>query len=132
MNDANARYEMFLRDKAKMKWIKEGETNSKYLHSRIRARRVKNQIKDLKDDNRGKHKDPDQIASNLVAFVVGKFTEGQTNFDPKSTSTIKAKILHAKNEDIMRIPVGTEIHECLMYMNPDSSPEPDSFRTIFF
>ena len=34
-----------LNQKTRLKWIEQGDTNSKYFHSRIRWRRVKNEIK---------------------------------------------------------------------------------------
>ncbi|XP_026428952.1 uncharacterized protein LOC113324886 [Papaver somniferum] len=59
-------YHTFLRDKARINWIKEGYINSKFFHTSIKLRQRKNSIAELEDSSGNIITDQKGIADNLI------------------------------------------------------------------
>ena len=70
-NAANA-YESMLRQKAKVKWLKEGDRNSAYFHKLINYRRRHNGIQGLIIDGVWVH-DPNSIKSAALTHFKDRF-----------------------------------------------------------
>ncbi|XP_026446086.1 uncharacterized protein LOC113346789 [Papaver somniferum] len=96
-----------LKEKSRVKWIKEGATNTNYFHTRLKIRQAKNCISELKTANSEIISDQGKIADELVI----------TDEDQK--------MLDAMPEE-------EEIRATIFSMDPDRSPGPDGFSGCLY
>ncbi|XP_047978592.1 uncharacterized protein LOC125220464 [Salvia hispanica] len=97
-----ARQEIFWRQRAKQHWLRDGDRNSKFFHVKASARKKKNTISQLKDDNGVWRSWKDgRVAPSDNALLIEEVTE-------------------------------VEIKQTVFSMHPDKAPGPDGMNPSFF
>ncbi|XP_026398736.1 uncharacterized protein LOC113294558 [Papaver somniferum] len=72
-NSREVQYSTMMKQKSRIQWIKEGSSNTNFLHSNIKIRQTKNMICELKDDSGNLISDQRRIAETLVQFFEKRF-----------------------------------------------------------
>ncbi|KAL2903322.1 Tetratricopeptide repeat protein 23-like, partial [Bienertia sinuspersici] len=67
-NKKNKCFSQFLRQKAKIKWIQEGDDNTRLFHKSLKAQRLKSNIHAIQDLDGNSCNSPDQIARAFSQF----------------------------------------------------------------
>ncbi|XP_042495075.1 uncharacterized protein LOC122074314 [Macadamia integrifolia] len=129
---ANQMYEKLWAEKAKLRWMKNGDCNSKIFHLSVKLRRLKNQITSLKKEDGTWVSDQQGIS-----FYVSDFFE---KFHEADEITVHNDLLEniprvLEEEDVAGleiVPSGDEIKQAVWDLDPVSSPGPDGFPGSFF
>ncbi|XP_042482080.1 uncharacterized protein LOC122062505 [Macadamia integrifolia] len=129
---ANQMYEKLWAEKAKLRWMKNGDCNSKIFHLSVKLRRLKNQITSLKKED-GTWVSDQQGISSYVSDFFEKFHEADAVTIHNDLLDNIPKVL--EEEDVAGleiVPSGDEIKQAVWDLDPVSSPGPDGFPGSFF
>ncbi|XP_074299722.1 uncharacterized protein LOC141630875 [Silene latifolia] len=140
VKDANLLYKergqaliSFLAQKAKAHWMRDGDDNTQYFHSVIKARRMQNRILGIYDMDSQNHTTSADIEAAFINYY--KHLLGtQTKVAKVHISIVqKGKVLN--NEHKIRL-IGdvtdTEIKDALFSVPADKAPGPDGYTSQFF
>ncbi|KAL9670344.1 hypothetical protein QQ045_007895 [Rhodiola kirilowii] len=118
---------IFYQQRAKVKWLREGDTNTKYYHSILKGRRARNNIKSVLCNNR--IMTSDHISEYFKSILA----------ETKECNRIKAKVINRGNKvadsqcrSLIREATNKEIQNVLCKIEVDKSPGPDGFSASFF
>lgn len=119
-----------LKQKSRERWIREGNTNSRYFHAGLQGRRPKNQIVSihkngnvLKGVKEIKGKNFNHFAESFSEHFMARPKLGVVNFKAMSKSENKSLIKQFSEE---------EVKEVIQSYEGDKSPGPDDFNLTFF
>ncbi|XP_042515184.1 uncharacterized protein LOC122089493 [Macadamia integrifolia] len=129
---ANQMYEKLWAEKAKLRWMKNGDCNSKIFHLSVKLRRLKNQITSLKKED-GTWVSDQQGISSYVSDFFEKFHEADEITVHNDLLDNIPRVL--EEEDVAGleiVPSGDEIKQAVWDLDPVSSPGPDGFPGSFF
>lgn len=65
-NEARLDEELLLKQRAKINWLKEGDSNTRFFHNMVKGKRNRNRISIVKDNN-GLIKEGDEVAAVFLA-----------------------------------------------------------------
>lgn len=68
--------ENLLLQKSRLRWIKNGDANSRYFHARINSRRRGNNIQALQSDE-GWHNEVEDVKKEIFSHFAKQFSETQ-------------------------------------------------------
>ncbi|XP_062028777.1 uncharacterized protein LOC133744735 [Rosa rugosa] len=124
--------ESFLRSKARVRWLIEGDRNTAFLHNLVKIRRVHKSLTSIKVGSQVFH-GQDQIAQQVVHHFEALFSRDSTITDTGLVNrTIPALVTEAENLSLTTRPTVEEIHEAVLNLDGSSAPGPDGFGGIFF
>ncbi|GKA91486.1 putative RNA-directed DNA polymerase [Tanacetum coccineum] len=123
--------ERFLKQKAKINWLKDGDANSAYFHKAVKSRVSRSRI-EVVMNNEGlifaNDKVPDAFISHYETFI-GQ--AGDTNgFDDSNLFTTRLDDQVALN--MIHGVTDREIKDAMFSMGDDKSPGPDGYSAAFF
>ncbi|XP_071912409.1 uncharacterized protein [Coffea arabica] len=124
--------EGFWRQKARVKWIWEGDKNSKYFHSLVAERRAKTVIHRIKGAVGDWIAEDNRIASEAVEYFKALFSAKPSSGSWDTLDVIPHMISHTQNEDLMRVLEMEEIREVVFGMDGESAAGLDDFTGKFF
>ncbi|XP_042509282.1 uncharacterized protein LOC122084931 [Macadamia integrifolia] len=127
---ANQMYEKLWDEKAKLRWMKNGDCNSKIFHLSVKLRRLKNQITSLKNEDGTCLSDQQGILSYVSDFFE-KFHEADAITVHNDLLDNIPRVL--EEEDVAGleiVPSGDEIKQAVWDLDPVSSPGPDGFPGV--
>lgn len=132
LNDALKMETEYWREKANLRWMQEGDRNTKDFHNVVMQRRQQNFILKIRDDNGNWVRDP-AVMSEMAVDYYQKLFSSQGSYDPdRLVESIPQLISDEQNVWLCSIPSDDEIKEAVHSMAPDSSPGPDGFTGRFF
>ncbi|GAU48536.1 hypothetical protein TSUD_282880 [Trifolium subterraneum] len=121
--------ESLIKQKSRLKWVREGDSNSRFFHASIKSRRRRNQLSILR---RGEEwiQGVDNIKSEVKNYFVTNFTEDWHN--RPFVHGINFNVLSAKDNDFLLQPFSEEdVREVLWSCDGNKSPGPDGFNFNF-
>ncbi|XP_026454012.1 uncharacterized protein LOC113355377 [Papaver somniferum] len=121
-----------MRQKARVKWIKEGSANTNFFHTKMKIRNAKNMISELEDTEGNIVADQDKIAEALVDHFQKKFEFQPISGAENLLDLIPKLIIEEDQQTLHILPEEEEIKAAIFDMDPDSAPGPDGFSGIFF
>ncbi|OVA06545.1 Ribonuclease H domain [Macleaya cordata] len=104
----SSQYDTFIGQKAKIKWINEGERNTRYLHTSIKVRRNNNQILQIIDDDGRMWSSQPDIKANIVKHYEEKFKKTRSDNVPSLLTVIPKSISAQDNTILDTIPPKAE------------------------
>ncbi|GJR31659.1 hypothetical protein Tco_1107891 [Tanacetum coccineum] len=130
-NDALIMEERFLKQKAKIEWLKVGDSNTAYFHKAVKSRVSKSQIEVVMDSNGVMLADgsvADGFVNHYESFLGQPGHTGEFNMDGLFLNTLEARA--ALN--MVRAVTVQEVKEAIFSMENDKSPGPDGYTAAFF
>nr|GEU31156.1 hypothetical protein [Tanacetum cinerariifolium] len=125
-NEALLMEERFLKQKAKIEWLRVGDTNSVYFHKSVKSRASRNRI-DVITNSEGVLFKNDKVADVFLAHYE-VFLGQAGNYSVFNTSNL---FEHTLNEvaahDMVRTINIKEVKDAIFSMGNDKSPWPDGF-----
>ncbi|KAL0923155.1 hypothetical protein M5K25_007201 [Dendrobium thyrsiflorum] len=90
LNSTLAQLSTWWKQRAKVKWMAEGDTNSKFFQTYASARRNANFINMIKDDNGSIIEDPIQVEQVILRFFQGKWQDRSCSLEgwPRPSCTL--------------------------------------------
>ncbi|CAL9217923.1 unnamed protein product, partial [Arabidopsis halleri] len=131
-----AALESFYRQKSRIKWLKEGDANTRFFHKMVLAHQVKNLISYLIGENNEKVEDVAQIKEMVVAYYSHLLGTPSNSTEPFSVEKIQSLQPFRCGSDLaaklIEIPSEEEITSTLFAMPRNKAPGPDGFSSEFF
>ena len=129
---ALSRQEKFWKEKARIKWIKEGDRNSAFFQKIARQRVVTNRITFL-HSNDSLLTDPVDIQNHVIGFYEKLYSTDNTITNSNLVETLIPSIVSVDdNAMLSAIPTNEEIKKAVFGLDPSSAPGPDGFNGSFF
>jgi len=125
----NLSQEAIYQQKARIKWLKQGDLNTKYFHSTIKWRRARNGFNGVRDngvwyENQGVVKD------KVRMYFKGRFS-GDDRLSVKLHNACFNKITEEDNIWLVGRISDEEVKEAVWSCGSDKSPRPDGFNFSF-
>ncbi|XP_026399266.1 uncharacterized protein LOC113295131 [Papaver somniferum] len=122
----------FLKQKSRIKWVKEGATNNGFLHTNIKIKQARNNISELEDENGEIISDQKKISEVLVKHFENKFKCQEVENVEHMVNAIP-EVINSEDQDMLEaMPDENEIKSTLFDMDPDSAPGPGGFSGCFY
>ncbi|XP_074267269.1 uncharacterized protein LOC141590593 [Silene latifolia] len=124
---------LFLSQKAKIAWTKDGDCNTKYFHGIIKTRFMRNQIITIKDRHGRTHSDPKGVQESFLDFY--KYVLGtEVSTDPVNHQIIKrGRVCSESHWEQLLSPVTPQEIKTAIFSIPDhKAPGPDGYTSSFF
>ncbi|KAL0355188.1 UNVERIFIED_CONTAM: hypothetical protein Sradi_3965700 [Sesamum radiatum] len=112
--------ELLWKQRAKALWLKEGDKNTAFFHAKASERKLKKEVKCLKDDNGIVVSDPNGIKNLIQCYFADLFksTRPSESLIRAVVGSMDARVTDAMNEDLARPFVEEEISLALKQMHP--------------
>ncbi|XP_027156807.1 uncharacterized protein LOC113757945 [Coffea eugenioides] len=108
----------YWRQKACLRWLWEGDANSKFFHAQVKQRRARSCIHRMKDGNRVWTEQAGRIEDLAVAFFEGILSQpDRVQVDPSLLSVIPSIIMEQDNVSLQRFPTEEEIRLVIFQMD---------------
>ncbi|WMV24107.1 hypothetical protein MTR67_017492 [Solanum verrucosum] len=124
--------EEYWKQKAGMKWFKDGDRNTKFFHAFVKGRRQKLHIGEILTSQGEMVQSNDQIGAAAVEFFEDQFRENDLLNCPEMLENIPRLVTQDQNEEISRVPSRDEVQTVVNELNGDSTSGPDGFSGTFF
>ncbi|KAH0777791.1 hypothetical protein KY290_009202 [Solanum tuberosum] len=120
-----------LRQRANIRWLEYGDSNTKYFHDVINEKRRRATIHRIQSENGQWITRDDQIAKKAVDYFSKLFSDDQ-EIELHHLDCIDQRVHRDDNNMLEVIPNEVEIKEAVFGLNPDSTPGPDGFGGDFY
>ncbi|CAL9221011.1 unnamed protein product [Arabidopsis halleri] len=131
-----AALESFFRQKSRIRWLKDGDANTRFFHRAVLAHHAKNLIKYLRGDDDSRVENVGQLKDMIVSYYTHLLGSESQSTSPFSVDTIRAihpfrcdDTLSAK---LSAIPTVEEITLSVFSMPKNKAPGPDGFPVEFY
>ncbi|KAL2905738.1 hypothetical protein RDABS01_004448, partial [Bienertia sinuspersici] len=134
-NKKNKCFSQFLRQKAKIRWIQEGDANTRLFHRSLKAQRLRSNIHAIQDLNGNNCNSPGQIANAFSQFYMNLIgSPGMINrMHVEQHIVNEGPTLRAdQQEEIMKAFTVQEVKAAMFSIDGDKAPGPDGFSASFF
>ncbi|XP_039797761.1 uncharacterized protein LOC120662746 [Panicum virgatum] len=118
--------------RARANWLKHGDRNTKFFHQFASARRTKNMIKGLVDDQGVKHEDLGTMKDIVRDFYTNLFTSEVQVVDQEVLTDVDRRVTPNMNQLLLAPFSREEVKKALSSIGDLKAPRPDGLHAIFF
>ncbi|KAL0295577.1 UNVERIFIED_CONTAM: hypothetical protein Sangu_3194400, partial [Sesamum angustifolium] len=123
--------ETFWRQKAGIRWAKDGERNTRYFHSLVQKRRFRGTIFGIQHE--GEYlTDPIAIKDSAVSFFQRLLTAEPVFPEEMDSEHLEDGLTDEDRRFLCVMPTLEEVREAVFNIDPDSVAGPDGFGAVFF
>lgn len=128
--------ESFLKQKSRIRWCDEGDSNTSFFHKSVQAHQVRNSIGYLRNDADERITDKDQLKQLIIDYYHNLL--GSRNFDVQPLSVERIRELNpfrcssALAAQLTAIPTLEEVTSTIFSLPRNKAPGPDGFTIDFF
>ncbi|KAL2905499.1 LINE-1 retrotransposable element ORF2 protein [Bienertia sinuspersici] len=133
-NLAHKKYMQYLKQKAKVAWLREGDDNTALFHNCLRKRTVQNQVYAIRDRTEAMQDSTEGIQSTFVDYYSDLLGWKMGDRDAVKTDVVsRGPVLTEEQKKRMTQPfTRREVKEAIFSIHGDKSPGPDGFGTHFY
>ncbi|VFQ62668.1 unnamed protein product [Cuscuta campestris] len=122
----------FWKQKANLKWMEEGDSNTKFFHAYVKGRRTKSMIRVIEDSNGKPITNIEVIKKMDIEHFFNQFNNRKSVSMSPILAYITPTITEEDNNLLTMIPSDEEIKNTVWSLSPDSAPGPDGYNGHFF
>lgn len=126
------REEILWRDKAKARWIDEGDANTRFFHLSTIINQRYNTILAIVNSNNSWSRFRNKIGTEFQQFFNDSFDSTEPHFPSGIHNLFRQVISPAMNDMLMELPSQMEIQRVIFSMGNHKSPDPDSMTVLFY
>lgn len=123
--------ETYWKQRAKVFWLEEGDSNTKFFHATASMRKKMNHIPSLQNDASEFTSDHDEMCSIVKSYFIDIFSESNVMSDQNHTSEANI-ITSSQNEELTAKLNFEEFSLAVKEMHPDKASGPDGLNPAFF
>ncbi|XP_060183608.1 uncharacterized protein LOC132613554 [Lycium barbarum] len=120
------------RQKAKARWLQDGDKNTSYFHKVIKYRRRKLNIQSIQDNEGHTIEGHQSTATTTIKHFEDLFGYQEIKGNFSILDIVPKLVTDEMNAMLTTIPTIQEIRQAIKSIDPDSSPGPDGFGAKFF
>ncbi|XP_071924686.1 uncharacterized protein [Coffea arabica] len=124
--------EQFWRQKARVKWLRSGDRNTKYFHAMVKQRRVHEMIHRIRKADGQWVEDNDAIANEVIAHFSDLFSGDMTYVSGGLLHLISSLITGEDNLMLEEAPTLEKVKCVVFAMDGDSATGPNGYTGRFF
>ncbi|KAL2894450.1 hypothetical protein RDABS01_010359 [Bienertia sinuspersici] len=120
--------------RAKVIWLKEGDSNTKFFHRSIKRRKFQQRVLEIKDRNGDVQNDPSCISKAFEDFymdLLGTANSSRTSINQEIVN-LGACITEEQACSLTREFTNSEIKQALFFIPGAKAPGPDGFNSTFY
>lgn len=131
LNRLLSKEEAYWKQKAGIKWLNEGDNNSKFFHAWVRKKCAKNNITSI--TNEGVIlKEPREIQTSAMDYFERILTRESTGNCDRILDNIPQLVTQSDNDLLNRAPDIEEIKEVVFSINKESAAGPNGYSSLFY
>ncbi|XP_043705048.1 uncharacterized protein LOC122654841 [Telopea speciosissima] len=124
--------EIFWKEKSRVKWLKEGERNTRFFHSIVNVKRKRSGICKIKNAQGEWILDKEGVNEEAIKYFSDIFSPGSTTSHEDLLNSIPTIISVEENNLLAVTPGFDEVKEAIFALSKDSALGPDGFTGHFF
>lgn len=132
LNRALAIEEDMWLERSKNSWLKAGDKNTNFFHTKASNRLQCNTITKVLDSNDMWIEDEEQIGHEFVRYFDGLFTSSTPRIEGEPIDAMQPKVSNRMNALLNREFQATEVEKALKQMHPMTAPGPDGMPPLFY
>lgn len=132
LNELLYREEMLWLQWSRISWLKEGDRNTRFFHSKAIWRAKKNKITKLRDSGGTVHNTTKVMEKMATQYFREMYTADPNLDHSKTTQLIKEKVSISMNENLCKDFTEEEISLAMFQIGPLKAPGPDGFPARFY
>ncbi|XP_060183056.1 uncharacterized protein LOC132613011 [Lycium barbarum] len=121
-----------LRQKARVKWLQEGDANIAFFHGTLKNKRKRLTIQKIKDINGDWVEGNKDVGDVVVKFYEHLFSPKNTTEDHNVLEVVRRSITDEDNVGLNADPTLLEIKDNVFSLDSDSAPGPDGLNGKFY
>ncbi|GAV92473.1 hypothetical protein CFOL_v3_35852, partial [Cephalotus follicularis] len=129
--EASRKEEIYFKQKARINWLKLGDSNSKYFHKVVRVRQARNSIVKIQKSDGEWTQSQQEVGEESVQFF-SDLLRGQIRRSGMQLKNFGVRITGDQKEAMGMEVSRKEIEEALWSQNLDKAPGPDGYNGRFF
>lgn len=122
----------FLRQQSSVRWVREGDVNTRFFHAMIQNKHQLFHFHQIQDASSVWLSKSSAIADSAVTFFQGLLTDEDSQFQPEDFSFIPSLITEEDDVDLCMIPDIEEVRQVVFSIDPDSAPGLNGFCSRFY
>lgn len=123
--------EIYRVQRGRANWLLHGDRNTSFFHNAVTARKKRNQIKKLLDEN-GVWVQDREMKNHIMAYFSRLFTSEVNQLDPMVLSLVKRKVTNEMNNALLAPYTAEEVRKALFDIGDLKAPGPDGLHDIFY
>ena len=132
INELLMREEIMWKQRSKVHWLKEGDRNTAFFHGRAAARKEKNTVKRLKNDEGVWCTDEVEVVGIAIKYFQDLFTSTNPPMANELMEAVFPRVTTEMNEILTRPYQAEEVKAAIFQMSPTKSPGPDGMPPLFY
>lgn len=132
MNELLYREEMLWLQRSRISWLKEGDRNTRFFHSKAIWRAKKNRIHSLRDSAGTVHHTTRKMEQLATDYFRDVYTADPNVDHTRVSSLFQRKVSDEMNETLCKDFTDDEISNAVFQIGPLKAPGPDGFPARFY
>ncbi|GLT27461.1 hypothetical protein SLA2020_024580 [Shorea laevis] len=132
LNNWQRKEEVLWKQRSRVQWLKEGDRNTAFFHNRASARRKKNHIAALMDDNGTSVSDRSGVEEICIRYFKDLFTSSYSGPNRRILQALEGRISPTMATFLNKDFTGSEVLAALKQIHFSKAPGPDGMNASFF